>query len=181
MLAAPSRKVVLAAAFAILAIVFASVAYAAYRHSTPAGPDTFQANTNGTVTDLTTGLQWTANAAPATSTSYTESEASAYCVNLTLAGYHWRLPSMYELQRLIIYSPSNPPNFDDNMDPPPQITVTNTTGGGYTPVWSSTVYSNAASGNIGYWVAEFGDNSTNAVRGTTSPDWDAAVLCVRAR
>ena len=71
---------------------------------------------NQTVIDCVTGLEWqrTVDAA-----SYTQANAIAYCVGLTLAGYtDWRLPSTIELMTLVDYTVASPgPTIDATAFP----------------------------------------------------------------
>lgn len=63
-----------------------------------------QDNRDGTVTDLLTGLMWSADANPA-GTSMTWREALDYVSTLTIAGYDdWRLPNRKELRSLVDYT-----------------------------------------------------------------------------
>jgi hypothetical protein len=95
----------LLAILAILAVALASVAYAA--GGGQSGPDQFKLSNGGaTVTDLTTGLVWQQTAL--NTEGFTEPEAASYCAALTLAKRHWRLPSIYELQRIVDYDYYNP-------------------------------------------------------------------------
>jgi hypothetical protein len=58
-------------------------------------------NTDGVITDNTTGLMWQKATAPGT---YDWKQALAYCDNLTLAGYtDWRLPTAKELHSIVYY------------------------------------------------------------------------------
>ncbi|KPA13588.1 secreted protein containing DUF1566 [Candidatus Magnetomorum sp. HK-1] len=76
----------------------------------------FFINSDGTITDKTTGLMWQIE----TSVSQkTWKEALVYCENLTLAGYSdWRLPNLKELNSIVDYSKSHPAifsSFSKNM------------------------------------------------------------------
>jgi len=68
----------------------------------------FVDNSDGTITDTSTGLMWQKATAPGT---YTWEQALTYCENLTLpaGGYSdWRLPNRNELQSIVDYSQSAP-------------------------------------------------------------------------
>ncbi len=63
-------------------------------------------NTDGTVTDMNTGLMWQQATAPGT---YTWQQALAYCDNTTLAGHtDWRLPTSKELHSIVDNSHLDP-------------------------------------------------------------------------
>lgn len=98
------RSLILLAA--ILAVALSAAAYAGTRNGgAQPGPDVFRANGGGTVTDTTTGLVWSNNAAP----SMPQDQAEQYCAALTLAKRSdWRLPSEYELVRLVDYARNGP-------------------------------------------------------------------------
>jgi len=62
-------------------------------------------NSNGTVTDTSTGLMWQ----KASSSNKTWEEALVYCEGLNLGGHtDWRLPTIKELRSLVDYSRYNP-------------------------------------------------------------------------
>jgi hypothetical protein len=66
--------------------------------------NTFVDNSDGTVTDTSTGLMWQQATASGT---YTWEQALTYCENLTLpaGGYSdWRMPNRNELQSIVDYS-----------------------------------------------------------------------------
>ena len=68
----------------------------------------FVDNSDGTISDTSTGLMWQKATAPGT---YTWEQALTYCENLTLpaGGYSdWRLPNRNELQSIVDYSRYNP-------------------------------------------------------------------------
>lgn len=68
-----------------------------------AEPNFFRDDTLGVVTDKLHKLMWQDNDAVG-STTYTWTEAVAYCEYLELAGYSdWRLPEMDELESIIDY------------------------------------------------------------------------------
>ena len=70
--------------------------------------NSFVDNSDGTITDTSTGLMWQKATAPGT---YTWEQALTYCENLTLpaGGYSdWRLPNRNELQSIVDYSRYNP-------------------------------------------------------------------------
>lgn len=77
----------------------------------------FQANNDGTVTDLATGLMWVADPSeiggvwgtPGNPETMSWYDAVTNCNNLSYAGYSdWRLPNAKELESLIDYSKSSP-------------------------------------------------------------------------
>jgi hypothetical protein len=68
----------------------------------------FVDNSDGTISDTSTGLMWQKATAPGT---YTWEQAITYCENLTLpaGGYSdWRMPNRNELQSIVDYSRYNP-------------------------------------------------------------------------
>lgn len=97
-LRSPSLLVVM---IAIVVIAVAAVAYAA-SGGAQSGPDTFKLSGGGlTVPDTSTNLVWQRTQ----SVTLAHPNAIAYCSNLVLAGKSdWRLPSMYEIFRLMDYS-----------------------------------------------------------------------------
>jgi hypothetical protein len=82
-----------------LLCAFASPAVA----NAPPGRYTFPAA--GTVYDTRTNLTW--QQADDTN-SYTQSAATTYCANLSLAGTGWRLPTVAELESIVDDTRSNP-------------------------------------------------------------------------
>ncbi len=70
--------------------------------STP--PDLYSA-TDHVVTDTNTGLEWQR---AASSSDLNWAGAVAYCANLTTDGGGWRLPSMKEIQTLVVETRTNP-------------------------------------------------------------------------
>jgi hypothetical protein len=98
----------------------------------------FMVNTNGTVTDPSTGLMWQQESAGPMSWE----EALNYCEGLTLGGYNdWRLPNINELQSLVdytIYGPAiDTTAFPDTMS---------------SNYWSSTTH---AYGTSSAWCVSF--------------------------
>jgi len=68
--------------------------------------NSFIDNSNGTVTDASTGLMWQKSTAPDT---YTWQQALNYCTALNLGGYDdWRLPTITELASIVDYSRHDP-------------------------------------------------------------------------
>jgi hypothetical protein len=66
----------------------------------------YQDNSDGTVTDLNTGLMWQKYSGD----KMTYEEAGANASSLNLAGYNdWRLPTIKQLYSLILFSGINPP------------------------------------------------------------------------
>jgi hypothetical protein len=89
-------------------------------------------NSDGTISDTSTGLMWQKATAPGT---YNWEQALTYCENLTLpaGGYSdWRLPNRNELQTIVDYSRYNPA-IDTTFFP----STPSTAGDWY---WSSTTY-----------------------------------------
>jgi hypothetical protein len=131
-------------------------------------------NSDGTVTDTSTGLMWQQ---AGSSNIKTWDQALSYCENSTLAGYtDWRLPTKKELLTIVDYSrynPAiNPTYFPDTVS---------------SFYWSSTTYANGmhrAWGvhfNYGYGdliLDKDNDNYVRAVRGGQSGPLDHSVLSV---
>lgn len=152
----------LVAIIVILAVAVAAVAYAA-GPGAKSGPDTFKANNDGTVTDTTTGLVW--QQMPQVSVS--QAQAQSYCASLTLARKGgWRLPTMYELVRLVDYSHYYPAESPLLQWP--------AAAGDDKVMWSSTPDVEPLSTNMG-WTIKF---SIGVVAPTLNyaTDW---VRCVR--
>jgi Protein of unknown function (DUF1566) len=85
-------------------------------------------NSNGTVTDASTGLMW-----QQVGSSGTWEQSLAYCEGLNLGGYtDWRLPTIKELESLVDYS-----RYGD-----PAINTTYFPGAGSSGYWSSTTSAN---------------------------------------
>jgi hypothetical protein len=68
-------------------------------------PNTFQDNTNGTVTDTRTGLVWQQ---AVDANKYAASEAAQYCERLSLEGGDWRVPAISELESIVDYTREDP-------------------------------------------------------------------------
>jgi hypothetical protein len=99
----------------------------------------FVDNSDGTISDTSTGLMWQKATAPGT---FSWEEALTYCENLTLGGHSdWRLPNRNELQSIVNYSRYTPA-IDTTYFP--------ITGVHYH--WSSTTYANDT-GNA--WFVDF--------------------------
>jgi hypothetical protein len=99
---------------------------------------------NGTVTDLTTGLIWQ----QAEAGVMTWTEALTYCENLELADCNdWRMPNCIELRSLVNFS-KHDPAIDTEVFP-------GAMSAGY---WSSTPYA-LHSGIM--WVVDFLDGSVD--------------------
>lgn len=118
-------------------------------------------NSDGTVTDISTGLMWQQLTAP----WYTWEQALTYCESLTLGGYSdWRLPNRNELHSIVDYS-KNYPAIDTRFFP--------STGVQYY-YWSSTsiAYSSDYAWEVGFafggvnkFVFKTSDIYIRAVRG----------------
>jgi len=99
----------------------------------------FVDNSDGTISDTSTGLMWQKATAPGT---YTWEQALSYCENLTLGGHSdWRLPNRNELQSIVDYSRYNPA-IDTTYFPGTVASI----------YWSSTTY---ASNTYGAWYVAF--------------------------
>ena len=73
----------------------------------------YQNNSDGTITDLNTGLMWQQN--PGEKMTYTEAVARADTFDL--AGYtDWRLPSIKELYSLILFNGIDPSGYTGNTE-----------------------------------------------------------------
>lgn len=87
----------------------------AYQHNMPSYLD----NQDGTITDTITGLMWQQTAdingdgtISDDGDKMTQSEAQAYCSNLSLAGYDdWRLPDIKTLYSLMDFQGTDPSGF----------------------------------------------------------------------
>ena len=125
--------------------------------------DGYTDNSNGTVTDTSTGLLWQQ---VGSSSKMTWEVALTYCEGLNLAGYtDWRLPTNKELRSLVDYSRYNP-----------AINTTYFPGTVSSYYWSSTTL---ASHTNGTWGVPFGygdDISNGASNGLDK----GASLYVRA-
>ena len=118
----------------------------------------YKDNSDGTVTDTTTGLMWQ----QATSgNAMNWQDALSYCHNLNLGGHtDWRLPNFKELQSLVDYSIDNP-SVNTAYFPK---TVT------YPPYWSATT------DEVGAWAAW----AVNFGEGTNTNFYKSSDLSVRA-
>lgn len=85
----------------------------------------FTDNTNGTVTDLATGLIWQKCSGGLTGSScstgnaigYTWANAVSYCNSLSLASRTWRLPNFNELQSILDYTKATAPSLNTTAFP----------------------------------------------------------------
>ena len=71
-------------------------------------------STNGIATDSATGLVWQDNSEAKTNKKDWNG-AKSYCENLTLGGYDWRLPNIFELTTLIDNTKSEKPYVIDGI------------------------------------------------------------------
>jgi hypothetical protein len=122
-------------------------------------PSSYDTSVVGVVTDNLTGLAWERMAG---TTTYTASDAAAYCVGNTLGGHSdWRLPTVLELDSLFDFSGASPA-IDTSAFPntPPGLFWASTSWGGSTSI---------------RWVVDFD------VGGSTSKDGGDMyyVRCVR--
>jgi len=117
---------------------------------------------NEVVTDNITGLQWQDNTEARTVTK-TWDEAKNYCNALSLDGGGWRLPSMQELQSIVVDG-----SYDPSIDTTAFVNYY-TTSYRY---WSSTTHAVST----GYaWIVYFGHGSTDSYYKTRT----SHVRCVR--
>ena len=131
----------------------------------------YKDNGDGTITDDITGLTWQKctfgkydnDCLSGLAETYTWSSAKNQCENLTLAGTGWRLPTVFELTRLVNYGNSS------------AITINKTAFPDTGPwlYWTSTA--NALFPNDWAWYVEFSQGSTWADDQTNSH----YVRCVR--
>lgn len=90
----------------------------------------FRDNGNGTVTDLSSNLQWQRCSAPSDEinctsilpVTYIWDDALAYCNALALAGYaDWRLPNVKELQTIVDVTKTSDPTINTSYFPDTQV------------------------------------------------------------
>jgi hypothetical protein len=87
-------------------------------------------NSDGTVTDMSTGLMWQQATGPE---GYTWKQALDYCEILTLGGYDdWRLPNIKELLSLIDYGNAHPAHTSVFQGEYRDLFFSSTTGATYT-------------------------------------------------
>jgi len=128
-------------------------------------------NSDGTVTDTSTGLMWQQK----TAGEMTWEAAMNYCENLSLGGYDdWRLPNRNELQSLVDYT-----RYDPAID---TAAFPDTMSSYY---WSSTTfaYDTYYAWCVGFGDVHYGDKSgsyyVRAVRGGQSGVNDSGVLGIK--
>jgi len=112
------------------------------RGNTDYGVNNFVDNSDGTITDLATGLMWTK--ADSGTGMYWE-DALAYAEDLDLAGYDdWRLPNAKELQSIVDYTRSPATTNSAAIDPIFNVTSITDEGGNmnYPFYWTSTTHAN---------------------------------------
>lgn len=96
-------------------------------------PPLFQDNSNGTVTDMVTGLMWQKGDDQNDSGGCNWQEALEYCESLDLAGHKdWRLPNIRELESIVDWS-----RYRMNIDPVFDCR-------GYPGYWSGSTYTDRA-------------------------------------
>jgi hypothetical protein len=100
------------------------------RGDTGYGVNSFVDNSNGTITDQTTGLMWMQddsgafNVSPRGDGSLIWEEALSFCETLDYAGYNdWRLPNAKELQSIVDYTRSPDTTNSAAIDPAFHVTV----------------------------------------------------------
>ena len=132
------------------------------RSSYPVPPATRYTIASGVVTDTVTGLVWQQQAPTST---YTQSEGSAYCSTLSLGGFNfgWRLPTIKELATLVDYSV---PQGSLMMD------ATAFAGEPANVFWSSTPVAGLPTDA---WVVYFGNGNVFSINVT----YGYCVRCVR--
>jgi hypothetical protein len=99
---------------------------------------TYSDNSNGTITEVSTGLVWQkcsaglsgTTCATGSASTFTWANALSYCNSLSFAGRTWRLPTVNELANLVDYSRAASPVVNTTFFP---ATVANY-------YWSSTTY-----------------------------------------
>jgi len=116
---------------------------------------------NNIVTDHITGLQWQDNAEAKTITK-DWADAQTYCSSLSLDGGGWRLPTVQELQSIVVDGAYNP-----SIDTTAFVNYISSDG-----YWSSTTYANYTSSA---WIVGFSNGSTDYSNKTTT----SYVRCVR--
>lgn len=117
------------------------------------GTNSFQDNSDKTITDNATGLMWMQDDS---GIGMNWKDALSYAENFTFAGKSdWRLPDVKELQSIVDYSRSPQTTASAAIDPLFNSTkITNEAGeDDYPFYWSSTTHASMASGNEGGWGA----------------------------
>jgi hypothetical protein len=107
------------------------------------GENAFLDNTDGTITDLSTGLMWMQMDS---GTGMNWEDALTYCESLSLSGYSdWRLPDAKELQNIVDYTRSPDTTDSPAIDPLFQTTSIVDEGGetSYPYFWTGTTHLNA--------------------------------------
>lgn len=147
------------------------------RSATNYGVNQFQDNGDGTITDLSTGLEWmkvdsgSFHIGPASDGAVDWPAALEWAESLELAGHSdWRLPNAKELQSIVDYT--HAPTFDGlpAIDPIFEIsTIVDESGSDNFPFyWTGTTHANWVGGGqyaayitfgsaLGYWQGEWVD------------------------
>jgi hypothetical protein len=110
------------------------------RGATEYGTNVFVDNSDGTISDLATGLTWMQEDS---GSGMLWEDALAFCENMTTAGYDdWRLPNAKELQSIVDYSRSPDTTNSAAIDPIFDATpITSERGeADYAYYWSSTTH-----------------------------------------
>jgi hypothetical protein len=137
-------------------------------------------NSDGTVTDTSTGLVWAqlpATDASGNAKAMTWQEALAHCEASLLAGFpDWRLPTVKELLSIADYAMQGPV-IDQSAFPntPASLFWTSTTA---TPDTSAAWHLDFGAGGSAYWVGKGSALYVRAVRGGKSPQPDTGSLTV---
>ncbi len=144
-------------------------------------PQSYDTSVAGTALDRVTGLMWEREASVLVTADYASigvlDQASAYCANLALAGFHdWRLPTRIELVSIV----------DFGADPAENSTVFTVTGAA---LLSSSQHPFAGATDVMVGVAWMGDGTTTTTGGSVDYYGESngqlqapeAVRCVRGQ
>jgi len=131
-------------------------------------------NGNQTLTDTVTGLIWTQND---NRRDINWDDAKRYCDTLRLAGYHWRLPEIDELQAMHILSRTDSTTPCSRENPCKVSALFHLTSDEF---WSATPSTNdPVDGRARAWFFEFEYGYRSQNEASNSPDERA--LCVTGK